>query len=119
MCVMFTMTIKYIGTLNVINEKLLDYELVSIDDYSIKGRVSKELYEQVIRQEQPAGSDKRDLVPIRRFKKYLIKQIEQSLMARGLTREQSQVADVAFAFNNRQMLHLLKKRYEYLCKAKF
>lgn len=44
MCVIFRLTITYIGTLNLIDEKLLDYDLVSIDDYSIKGRVSKDLY---------------------------------------------------------------------------
>ena len=40
-------------------------------------------------------------------------------MNEGLPEEQSRVADVAFAFNNHQMLELLQKRYKYLCDAKF
>ena len=65
---------------------------------------------------------KRDNVPIRRFKKYLIEHIQKNLEQNSstqLNREQSRVADIAFAFHNREMLVLLKKRYEYLCKAKF
>ena len=37
----------------------------------------------------------------------------------GLSQEQSRVADIAFAFNNRNMLKLLRKRYKYLRQAKF
>ena len=36
-----------------------------------------------------------------------------------LDREHSQVADIVFAFDNRDMLKLLKKRYKYLCSASF
>jgi len=31
-----------------IEGKLLDYELVSIEDYSVRGRISREFYESVI-----------------------------------------------------------------------
>lgn len=48
MCVIFRLTITYIGTLNLINEKLLDYDLVSIEDYSVKGKINKDFYEHVI-----------------------------------------------------------------------
>ena len=65
------------------------------------------------------GTVERDRVPIRRFKTYLIKMIEQALMNEGLTEEQSRVADIVFAFNNHKMLELLQKRYKYLCDAKF
>ena len=36
-----------------------------------------------------------------------------------LSRKDSKVADMVFAFNNREMLILLNKRYKYLCAAKF
>ena len=65
---------------------------------------------------------RRDNVPIRRFKKYLVEHIQKNLEQNSSTqldRAQSRVADIAFAFDNREMLVLLKKRYEYLCKAKF
>ena len=36
-----------------------------------------------------------------------------------LSVEQSQIADIVFAFNNKEMLQLLTKRYKALVKAKF
>lgn len=40
-------------------------------------------------------------------------------MEKGLSKEESRIADIAFAFDNREMLKLLQKRYKYLCSAKF
>ena len=37
----------------------------------------------------------------------------------SLTESDIKIADINFAFNNREMLLLLNKRYDYLCKAKF
>ena len=31
----------------------------------------------------------------------------------------TKIADIVFAFNNQEMLLLLKKRYKYLCEAEF
>ena len=31
-----------------INEKMLDYQLVKIDDYTVCGRISKEFYDDVL-----------------------------------------------------------------------
>lgn len=39
-------------------------------------------------------------------------------MRSGLSREESRIADLVFAFNNREMLLLLKKRGSYLSNAK-
>ena len=64
----------------------------------------------------------RELVPIRRFKSYLTEKIQMSLQENPETRlsaEKSQIADIVFAFNNKQMLKLLTKRYTQLVKADF
>ena len=37
----------------------------------------------------------------------------------GISEKDSKIADIVFAFNNRDALVLLRKRYEYLCKAQF
>ena len=64
---------------------------------------------------------RRNNVPIRRFKQYLIENIQKNLQDndRTLSKKDTKVADIVFAFNNTVMLRLLKKRYKYLCKAKF
>ena len=55
---------------------------------------------------------------IRRVKQYLCDKIRSVLMAeQGLSQEQSRVADIVFAFNNREMLKLLMKRGKYLSNA--
>ena len=82
----------YIGTLDIINEKLLDYELVSIEDYTIKGRIPRRLYRRVVNQmlladEADMSGNSRDKALTKRFKNYLIEQIEQNLQDQGLSRE--------------------------------
>lgn len=50
----------------------------------------------------------------------MAKKIQEELSRHcGLSLEKSKVADICFAFNNREMLLLLKKRSEYLGKARF
>ena len=61
-------------------------------------------------------------MPIKRFKTYLIDQLQKNLEETEVTqlsRERSKIADIVFAFDNRKMLVLLNKRYKYLCSAKF
>ena len=61
-------------------------------------------------------------MPIKRFKAYLIDQLQKNLEENEVTqlsRERSKIADIVFAFDNRKMLVLLNKRYKYLCSAKF
>lgn len=53
---------------------------------------------------------------------FLIDQIQTNLQENELTklpREKSEIADIVFSFNNREIISLLKKRYKYLCKAQF
>lgn len=61
---------------------LLDYDLVSIEDYSVRVSIQREFYERIVRETEPSAEEiaelekfpdkKRANVPIRRFKNYLI-----------------------------------------------
>jgi hypothetical protein len=47
-CLFFRFTITAIETLNVLDSKLLDFKLVSIEDYSVTGRISRDFYDYII-----------------------------------------------------------------------
>ena len=44
MCLFFRFTMIYLGRINKINAKLLDLEIISIEDYSVRGKISHEFY---------------------------------------------------------------------------
>jgi|Transcript_10779 hypothetical protein len=48
MCVYYTFTMVKLENEHRINSKLLDYELVSIEDYSVRGKVNRGFYEWVV-----------------------------------------------------------------------
>ena len=83
MCVYYTFTMRKIENYHKIDSAILDYNLVSIEDYSIRGKVSREFYDQALRDTEPTEEErssedpdvKRRIVPIRRFKKYLMKNL--------------------------------------------
>ena len=72
-------------------EKKLDNELVSVDDYTIKGKIHKDLYQQILRQTEFVQAATRDniesddyenskvLKPIKRFESYLKEVITANL----------------------------------------
>ena len=80
-CIIFAISIEYIQNIMAINAKLLDFDLVSIEDYTVRGKIDKSLYESVVNKEPEADElaqiedEKRDLVAMRRFKRFLIDQI--------------------------------------------
>lgn len=47
-CIYARLTITHISSSLMIEEKLLDYALVSIEDYSVTARISKDFYQDVI-----------------------------------------------------------------------
>ena len=53
MCLFFRFTMIYLKRINQINAKLLDLEIISVEDYSVRGKISRELYNQVIEQTKP------------------------------------------------------------------
>lgn len=126
MCIFYRLTISRIKADMNIEEKILDYELVSIEDYSVYGHISPELYRNVVEKEDAESKEhlsdpeerRRWNVPIRKFKRFLIDQLESNLADKD-TNEQGKVADIAFSFNNREMLKLLQKRANYLTRGKY
>lgn len=48
MTIYFFFTMEKIGRLNWIDSKILDYELVSIEDYSVHGDISRSFYEEAL-----------------------------------------------------------------------
>ena len=53
MAVAFRLTISHIQNSIEIDDKLLDYELVSIEDYSITGNISQNMYEMFLEKTKP------------------------------------------------------------------
>lgn len=80
MCIIYRINISQIETELVIDNKLLDHELVSIEDYSIRGKISRDFYDLVVNHLKPpaqnpdllSAEERRANVPIRRFKNYLM-----------------------------------------------
>ena len=53
MAVAFRLTISHVQNKIEIDDKLLDYELTSIEDYSISGNISQKLYEMFLEKTKP------------------------------------------------------------------
>ena len=119
MCVFFRFTITHLQNRQKIDDKLLDIDLISIEDYTVRGKITTDLYENALMKTKDKDLDvlsddvRRNNVPIRRFKQYLIENIQRNLQKSNpsLSKKDTQVADIVFAFNNSVMLRLLKKRY--------
>ena len=69
---------RIIKTLIELQGQELDRRLVCIENYTVRGRIDKNFYDQVVEFTKPQDDQdaaKQDEVPIRRFKQYLIDQI--------------------------------------------
>ena len=49
----FRFTITHMTNMQEINNKLLDHELVSIEDYSVKGEIDKDMYHMALQKTNP------------------------------------------------------------------
>lgn len=75
MCIIYRINVSQIETELAIDDHLLDHELVSIEDYSIRGKISREFYDLVVNRMKPpadnpdslSAEERRANVPIRRF----------------------------------------------------
>ena len=104
----------------------MDLDEITIEDYTVKGPISQKLYDTALQKHRDPfaenDSNKREIVPIQIFKSYLTEKIQMNLQDNPETQlsvEQSQIADIVFAFDNKQMLKLLTKRYKCLLNANF
>ena len=107
----------------MIEEKIMDYSLSSIDDYTIECKIDSEFYHEVIKMTKDAQpiSEQKEEVPIRRFQSYLTQEIQSQLASKNksqdIDEQEFHVADMTFSFNNKQMLKLLLNRAKYLQSA--
>ncbi len=127
MCIYGRITFYHIYSMLTIEEKLLDHDLVSIEDYTMTARVGRDLYDYASKYNKDDPEDDPDFVPLIRFKNYFKHNLERELFKKAkqkhpndkLEAEKYKIADISFAFNNREMLILLAKRNKYLSKADF
>ena len=104
----------------------MDLDEITIEDYTVQGPISHKLYDTALQKHTDPfaenDSNKREIVPIQIFKSYLTEKIQMNLQDNPETQlsvEQSQIADIVFAFDNKEMLKLLTKRYKCLLNANF
>ena len=48
-CLIFWLGINNTSIISEIDDKLLDYQLVTVDDYTLCGHIDKEFYDEVIK----------------------------------------------------------------------
>ena len=89
----------------------MDLDEITIEDYTVKGPISQKLYDTALQKHRDPfaenDSNKREIVPIQIFKSYLREKIQMNLQDNPETQlsvEQSQIADIVFAFDNKEML---------------
>ena len=78
-CLVFRLMITRLESELQIEDKLLDYELISIDDYTVNGYISQRFYNDVIEAtdktcggEPMTPEEAKEQVPLQRFAKFLI-----------------------------------------------
>ena len=142
MCFFFRSTITFMQNELDFEEKILDLELVSVDDYTITGSIPKDLYQRIMRQTEfvEAATRKRNdtnftiLKPIKRFEEYLIQVIQANLShhqkkkakknssekledaPKQNKKEMARIVEIVYAFENRYMLRSLLALNKELAK---
>ena len=69
MVIIYRLRLRRIENELMIEEKIMDYSLSSIDDYTIECKIDSEFYHEVIKMTKDAQpiSEQKEEVPIRRF----------------------------------------------------
>ena len=113
MCFVYTFSLSYRYTESRIDEKLVRLEFTTVSDFTVAAKIPKRLYEVYSeRVEDPHKG-------IPAFKEALIEEVRKILHAASdLGEDQTQVVDLQFVFQNRDMIKLLRKRARALAKSK-
>lgn len=118
-CLVFRTELAFRESANLINEKIFDGQLITVGDYSIQGKITRDQYQKFLK-DVNNGNDEN---AIARFEHYLIKEIENWLMKQDDNKNHLQstyaVADLQLAFDNDCMMNLLTKRGLALKAGKF
>ena len=112
-CLVYRNTITVLKSINMINEKIFDGQLITLGDYSVQGKINSTMYYNFLAKLGEIGLDNKENT-VRAFQKYFTEQIERWLMKndkdQNTTFNTYAVADLQLAFDNDGMLKMLEKR---------
>jgi len=94
-----------------INDKLLDLELVTVDDYTTQTQLDPKIYKEFKETLQHDSA----IAPIMEFKRQMSEKICDQMD--GV--EKTDIIDIHFGFNNSRLLDLAEKRADILKAAEF
>ncbi len=114
-CLYFSFSIRYLLNLDMIEDKLLDLELDTVDDYTVQCRLDPKIYKEFVKNQTFTDQD----VPIIKFKEMLIRSIRNQLDTKPGLQGRSEIVDISFGFNNEKLLEKLEKRAQALKNADF
>ena len=118
MCLWFTFTMQYLYRTDVIDEKLGNLKIVTIDDYAVQTRLPKGLYAEWLKNKSGSFTD--DTVPINEFTKDIGASIKRQIIheeGSTITEETGRIIDIHFGFNNTKLHKLLEARAAALKSA--
>ena len=102
----------------MINEKIFDGQLITVGDYTVQGKITGKQYQKFL---QNAGQNDENATAA--FEEQLTSEIENWLMSRDENKANPQstykVGDLQLAFDNDNLMDLLKKRAMALRKGNF
>ena len=114
-CLFFVFSVRAQLNLDMINDKLLDLELHTVDDYTVQCRLNPSIYADFIKGQNFTDKD----VPIVKFKEMLIRTVQAQLETRPGLMGRTEIVDISFGFNNEALLEKLEKRASALKDANF
>ena len=79
MCQIYRLTIGHIEAFLRIDDKIADYELISIEDYTVDAKIPPGFYHTVLKSLERDGQPS-DEVPIKRFERFFLQNLKAQLM---------------------------------------
>jgi len=114
MCIFFSSSVTLMLKLDVIEDKLMDLELVTVDDYTAQTRLDPAIYREFLSNNIFGDND----VPIMDFKQVIQSSIKDQLLSE-VPESEADIIDIHFGFNNVKLLDKLEERANALKCADF
>lgn len=111
MMAIFSVAIRKMIREDKLNDKILDMQLVTVDDYTTQTRLDPKIFDDF---KKSLPHDDKQTAPIMKFKLRLIDQISSQLHI-----EKTDIVDIHFGFNNSRMLNKVEERANALKSANF
>ena len=108
----FFIVLHYLTNLQDIKYAEWDLKTVTAADYTVEFRIPRPLFENFCQQRELRGDKQPDESKVFDFSEYLKEKLEEILNERPIVfdEEEIKIANIAFAFDNAQLIHLLRKR---------